>query len=621
MNSQLEDVSKESNTFRVLMVEDNPGDARLVQETLNEVENTQFELQWVKSLSEVREALENTKFDGILLDLSLPDSHGLKTIKSVHKCAPKIPIVVLTGLNDETVGLTAVQEGAQDYLVKGQFDPNMLFRVINYAIQRKKSEEEIKQIADEWEITFNSISDLISIQDLDGNIIKVNQTYADTFNKKREEFAGMTCYRLVHGRDKPCKECPVIKTIETKKPAYVELFEPHLDIYISVATSPIFNQDGDVVSVVHVAKDISERKKVEEEIAESEKNFRNMFDTSSEGLHIIDVENGRFIENNQAMCDMFQYSKDEFCAISPISLVADEDKERQKESLDILMSGGKVINHEGIRVKKDGTKFHALISALPISWKGKKAIYGSVRDITPIKEYQEKLKAKNKEILEFTDIITHDLKKPLSTIKTVHSILNNKEICTLNSDGEETLSMGREAVEYMQEMLEDLLSCARLDAGTQSLEIEEIEIQDIIETVLQRLKLHIEEKSILIKQEYNGEKIRGDKKALTKVFMNLIGNAINYIGDASQPEIVINTSSNSNGEIECSIRDNGIGIPKDIQSDIFSKFKRGSNVAGASGTGLGLSIVKGIVEAHGGKIWLESNEGEGTVFNFTLPDK
>ena len=102
--------------------------------------------------------------------------------------------------------------------------------------------------------------------------------------------------------------------------------------------------------------------------------------------------------------------------------------------------------------------------------------------------------------------------------------------------------------------------------------------------------------------------------------MNLIGNAINYIGDKPNPEIIISLSKQQgNNEYLFSVKDNGIGISEEAQSNIFEKFQRGTNISGISGTGLGLSIVKSIIEAHKGKIWLESKEGEGTTFNFTIP--
>ena len=362
--------------------------------------------------------------------------------------------------------------------------------------------------------------------------------------------------------------------------------------------------------------------RIEAEVAlkQSEQNFRNTFESSSEGLNIVSTITGRFIEVNQAMCDMFGYTREEMLELFPNDLGAPEDKEKQSEALKILMSGGKIENHEGKRVKKDGSYFHALISAQPLTWKDEQVFLGSIRDISRIKEYQEQIKAKNKEIREFTDVITHDLRNPLAAIKNIYTLFkHDKDMCKLSMEGQEILTMGNNSINYMQELLEDLLDCAKLEAGIQNIECEEINIWELVDTVAQRLMPQIHEKNITVTRDVDGH-VYADKKGLTKVFMNLIGNAIKYIGDTPDPQIIISSQLlKDDTEYHLSVKDNGLGIPRQIQNEIFNKFKRGVNVSAIKGTGMGLSIVKGVVEAHGGKVWLESKEGEGTHVYFTLP--
>lgn len=138
--------------IKILLVEDNPGDARLLQETFREITNTKFELTHVKQLSEAVSRLGKSSFDAILLDLSLPDSLGLETIERALLMAPSLPIIVLTGLTDENIGIQALRKGAQDYLIKGQTNRDLLIRVINYSIERKRTEEELRNARDELEI-------------------------------------------------------------------------------------------------------------------------------------------------------------------------------------------------------------------------------------------------------------------------------------------------------------------------------------------------------------------------------------------------------------------------------------------------------------------------------------
>jgi diguanylate cyclase (GGDEF)-like protein len=126
----------ENGRIRVLLIEDNPGDARLIREALSEASGAGFDLTWVDSLAKALECLAVNETDAILLDLSLPDSTGLETVSKVLASAPETPIVVLTGYNDESLAVAAVHAGAQDYLVKGGVDSNLLARSLRYAIER-----------------------------------------------------------------------------------------------------------------------------------------------------------------------------------------------------------------------------------------------------------------------------------------------------------------------------------------------------------------------------------------------------------------------------------------------------------------------------------------------------
>jgi two-component system cell cycle sensor histidine kinase/response regulator CckA len=126
--------------IRVLLVEDNPGDARLVQETLAEVDIPEFELTHVERLSQARQRLAEEQFDVVLLDLVLPDKPRMGSLIEIHDQASRVPIVVLTGLDDETMASWTLEEGAQDYLIKGQTDKDSLVRCIRHAIQRHRTQ-------------------------------------------------------------------------------------------------------------------------------------------------------------------------------------------------------------------------------------------------------------------------------------------------------------------------------------------------------------------------------------------------------------------------------------------------------------------------------------------------
>ena len=133
-------MNTQDSRLKVLLIEDNPGDFRLIQEMFKE-SRANVELKWAKQLSTGLAYTKEEIFDGLLVDIGLPDSQGIDTFKKIHHQAPQIPIIVLTGLADDGLAIRALREGAQDYLVKGQIDSNLLVRSIHYAIERKRAEQ------------------------------------------------------------------------------------------------------------------------------------------------------------------------------------------------------------------------------------------------------------------------------------------------------------------------------------------------------------------------------------------------------------------------------------------------------------------------------------------------
>lgn len=137
----------EYRPIKALLIEDNPGDARLIRVAFSEAGGGGFELSSAECLASGLERLSGGLIDVVLLDLSLPDSCGFDTVRTVLAHAPEIPIVVLTGLNDEALAITAVQAGAQDYLVKGEVETNLLMRSIRYAIERQRMKAELRSLS------------------------------------------------------------------------------------------------------------------------------------------------------------------------------------------------------------------------------------------------------------------------------------------------------------------------------------------------------------------------------------------------------------------------------------------------------------------------------------------
>ena len=158
----------------LLLVEDNPGDARLLREMFNEQGSHNTELTHVECMSEAEKHLAEHAVDIILLDLGLPDAQGLEAVRRAHAAAPRVPLVVLTGLDDESLAAQALQEGAQDYLIKGQIETRGLLRALRYAIERKTMEEALFAEKERAQVTLNCIGDAVVCTDISGNITFLN---------------------------------------------------------------------------------------------------------------------------------------------------------------------------------------------------------------------------------------------------------------------------------------------------------------------------------------------------------------------------------------------------------------------------------------------------------------
>ncbi len=186
----------DSKTIRVLLIEDNPGDARLIREILAEAKGNQFEFERADRLSTGLECLAAGGVDVVLLDLGLPDSVGFDTFARVYVQVLEAPIIVLTGLADESLAVKAVREGAQDYLVKGQVDSDLLSRTIRYAIERKRAEEELRNSEERFRDLYENAPSAYFSVGVDGVICKCNRRAGELLRCAVEELVGRPVFDL-----------------------------------------------------------------------------------------------------------------------------------------------------------------------------------------------------------------------------------------------------------------------------------------------------------------------------------------------------------------------------------------------------------------------------------------
>ncbi|MDB5550987.1 MAG: hypothetical protein JWL86_971 [Rhizobium sp.] len=248
----------------VLLIDDNPGDARLIRELFNVQGSRHAEFTHVECMQEAEHHLGQRTADIILLDLGLPDTHGLAAIRRAHAVAPRIPLVVLTGLDDESLAMQALQEGAQDYLVKGQIETHGLLRALRYAIERKTLEEALFAEKERAQVTLNSIADAVICTDVLGNISFLNSAAEAATGWPLPEAVGWPMghiFCVLEGvRD--VITSPIIFAAEQDRsmilPAKCNLVRRDgFNIPIEYSVASINNREGQITGAVVVFRDVS----------------------------------------------------------------------------------------------------------------------------------------------------------------------------------------------------------------------------------------------------------------------------------------------------------------------------------------------------------------------------
>ena len=210
---------------------------------------------WGDVVRERKSIIVNDYSDPQIHKLGLPEGHV------PISCVMVIP----TFEDDKIVAIAAVANKKTNYDDSDIRQITLFMDGMWKHVQRQRAEEKLKKAATEWSLTFDSITDPVSIQDRDFKLVRVNKAFGNAVNANPDDLIGKFCYEVVHGTDECIPDCPHKQTLETKQPAIIEVFESRLGKYIEVSTSPIFDEDNEVIGSVHAIKDITERKVVEEE--------------------------------------------------------------------------------------------------------------------------------------------------------------------------------------------------------------------------------------------------------------------------------------------------------------------------------------------------------------------
>jgi signal transduction histidine kinase/CheY-like chemotaxis protein len=540
-----------SAPIQVLLIEDNPGDARLLRELLQETGSSQFELVHADRFSEALAWLSERRFDVILLDLSLPDAQGLDTIGRLGAQAEGTPIVILTGLNDEELAIRALQQGAQDYLVKGQADGQLLARALRYSIERHKAEESLKARNREL-MVLRKISEAI-LASLDLNTVLEHILEQAIFIGSFD----LGNIRLLES-DGDTLQVVVVR-------GYRDLG--------NVASHRAISRNTGIAQSSHFKELVFQQPCVEEAVQ------------SCDGLKTLKKE------GVQSFVQVPVRADGEVLGI--IQLATRTPRKFKVEEVSLWETIG---NHVGVAVQRA-------------------QLYEETKRQARELEKASKLQA------DFSAMIAHDLRSPLMNITGVTEVMLDGMFGPVTEEQKKWLLRVQANSHNLIDLVSDFLDFSKLESGYVNVSKQVVSVTDLVRKSIESFQVVAQNKQVTVAEAIDASlpSILADPQRLEQVLSNLISNAIKFTGDGG--EVKVGAALTATGGIRVWVQDSGEGIPREEIGELFQKYRQGGNANSSNhkGTGLGLVICKMIVEAHGGTIWADSQEGQGSIFSFSLP--
>ena len=372
----------------VLLIEDNPGDARLIAEMLKEADGDGFALECAERLSVGLEKLRSNPADVVLLDLSLPDSRGLETFVRFQSKFPQLPAVILTGLDDEETAVQAAHAGAQDYFVKGTIAGPALGRSLKYAIERKKAQETIRLQAAALQAAANSIV----ITDSNGTILWSNHAFSQLTGYAPEEALGSNPRLLKSGKHDRAFYSNLWATITSGHTWDGEIINRRKDgtVYTEEMTiTPVYLGNSGITHYVAIKQDCTSRKIAEDRLRQAEEKYRSIFEDAVIGIFQITPE-GRSVSVNRALARMHGYDSPEqlLAEVSNVGRQLFVDPNALQELAHVLENDRAVHSVELESCGKDGKKKWVSMNIRAVSDADGKVVLheGTVEDITARKE-------------------------------------------------------------------------------------------------------------------------------------------------------------------------------------------------------------------------------------------
>jgi len=471
--------------------------------------------------------------------------------------------------------------------------------------ERKKAEEALRDSEKNWSDSFNSLEDVIILVNKDYTIEKINDSGLKLLGKTREEVTVKKCYQAIHGLDAPCEFCPYERTLKTGKLESVDRYIGLFDKYFSIKSSPISNERGEILGFVDLMRDVTEKKKAEEALRESEEKYRELLNGMNDTAWVIDLD-GNIIDVNDSAVEVMGYSREELLSIGLTGIDSNLDPEEIK-GLAKGMPADKIQVFETVHTTKDGKKIPVEISSSLVTYRGKQAILSIARDITERKKAEEKLDGMMNELVAINEklgvvgkLTRHDARNKLSVM--ANNVYLAKQKLAANHSSLEYLGEVESAIDQM----EKIFDFAR---NYEMLGVEELSYMNVEKSVDEAAILFPGLAGAKLVNECQGLTVMADS-LLRQLFYNLIDNTLKYGEKVSQ--IRVYHEEVEKDQLKLVYEDDGVGIPEDEKEKIF---KEGYGKS----TGYGLYLIKKICEVYGCTIQETGKLGKGAQFTMIIP--
>ncbi|MBN1253116.1 MAG: PAS domain S-box protein [Bacteroidales bacterium] len=489
--------------------------------------------------------------------------------------------------------------------------------------KQKNDEQEIKKLT----TAIEQSPATIVITDIEGNIEYVNPMFAKTTGYTKEEALGENPRRLKSGEqpDEYYKDLwKVISSGRTWQGIFHNKRKDGSLFWESAIISPLKNEKGQIQSYLAIKEDITEKKKIESALAESEEKYKAAFKTSPDSVNINRISDGLYFEVNEGFTRLTGYSEEDVKNKTSYEINIWYNNNERKKLIEALKKSGFINNLEAKFRRKDGTLTTALMSARVISINNEKYILSVTKDIQKLKDYEKELiVAKEKAELSdklktaFLANMSHEIRTPMNGILGFSGLLSREGL------SEEKRVQYTDIIQSNSEQLltiiDDILDISKIEAGQIDLYESEFDLNKLIKALYNLFLPQVKQKGIsFIKNIAESDiVIKADETKLKQIITNLLNNAIKF---THKGFIEIGFKA-KDYFIEFYVKDTGIGISKDQQSVIFERFRQLDLTSSRryGGTGLGLSITKAFVKKMGGEIWLDSEIEKGSTFYFSIP--